>query len=1753
MASQSGPIRKQLGPAAKRLSDRVKEASSFIQNKDVDNLRDIRSKLKTNIEYYEKVSNKLYDLVGVSEDEQKIVDGEIEKCTELLMDANEIANLINETLDGSASEDLDKSLTVLKVKEAQKIDMEIENLKLEGDVKRAQLEKLKTPETSDKPNSSVKKRVKLPTIGLPEFNGDVLEWTAFWDSFSSTVHLDDDMPKVEKFKYLKSCLTGEAKDVSAGFSSTAAQYDQLVEYLKERYDDETYIIHTHYTKLSNLERSDNSTKGMRKTFNIMETQLRSLESLGENVSNHYMVATIKSKFSEELNLKLEETRVDEWTTGTLRKAVNRMITARERSEEFSVTLPKEEDLSYSSEGLLSTSQVKCYFCSGAHWSDDCQRFKTVNERKAQVKGKCFICFNSGHQARVCTSQKQCFHCKKKNSHHSSICPDKFPTDDGGGDTSNEDRNETGLANISEENCESNEALGGCEEKLDISNDVVMKTVRLMLRNTVNNHEEPVNALLDIGSKRTYVTSEKSRKLKLNTRDEKPVNMNTFGSQDTKQINVRVAEFMLKLKDGKEKKIVARVCDNITGPVVRHEININKYQHIWKGLNMAKVPPKRFNIDFLLGGDYYEDIMQGEKIMVAEGLYLVNSTVGWMFSGRVEGNQSSNTEEGELGMIVEDRSVEKFWDLESVGIDTMTSADEDAQAMKKFNSSVRLNANRYVVPWLWKFSKYELSSNYNLCESRLKSLYSSKQRDDIEAYDGIIRQQLSKGYIEEADSSDEYKDRKDVVLHYLPHHMVKSAEKKRIVYEGCAKSHRSHKSLNECLYRGKNMVADLCGTLVRFRIPLIAVVADIEKAYLQLELEAQDRDTTRFLWLKNIRLPPSKDNIWELRFRRVIWGIVTASFLLAATIAYHLNQIDAPIAQILNRDLYIDNLVSGMPSCHEAVEYYKETKRIFNAASMNMCKWSSNSAYVMTKVESKDKNDDLVVKVLGMRTQLDELRYPYLNNLQIHEKLTKRTMRKYSAGIFDPAGYIGPALLKPKLLIQRLYKEKIEWDDRVPNVCVEEWNKWYQDMAGNINDVRIKRCVNASAGASNVQYELVVFTDASVNAYAAVAYLRVVSLQAVEVNLIFSKIRLCPIKPISIPRLELLGVLIGCRIINFLNRELGIEVRENYLFTDSICVIEWYKSRKKLKRFVQNKMDEIHQVDIRIGYVKSKENPGDVASRGSSLKKLIKNEMWWKGPRWLMKRVIEEQTYKLTDEILAEIRKEERNVEVLHEVGMLAEEEEMYGPFNIKISSFSAFHRLVRVTAWCLRFVNNCIKKSGVKCGPLHLSEIQSATLLWDRCVQAKSFPSIFQAIIKKQKHSLQNLGLVLNKDGVLVCKGRIQNAAHHYPKLLPKKSNYTQLVMERAHKRVLHAGVSQSLVELRKEYWVLQGRSAVRKVVRECLTCIRWEGGPFKTPDFAPLPGFVVSLGDKTPFAFTGLDYLGPILVKENAVVVKVWGCLFTCLKVRAVHLEIVETMSAESFLLSMRRFIGRRGKPRMIVCDNAGQFKLGCEVIGKVWNNVWRDEEVQSYVATEGIEWKWVTEYSPWKGGFYERLVGIAKRGCKKALGKCMVSKEQLATLMVEIEAIMNSRPLLYVNDDVGSGEALTPGHFLSVNCKHGTPNIAELYTPDESSCNSLLQSWRIGQTHLDMFWKIWSTEYMQSLRETHTANMKPVKGEVTRVPEVGEVVTVKEDNLPRGSWKLARIESLIKSSVDGVHRAAVVITSTGKTLSSCIVSFIH
>ena len=230
------------------------------------------------------------------------------------------------------------------------------------------------------------------------------------------------------------------------------------------------------------------------------------------------------------------------------------------------------------------------------------------------------------------------------------------------------------------------------------------------------------------------------------------------------------------------------------------------------------------------------------------------------------------------------------------------------------------------------------------------------------------------------------------------------------------------------------------------------------------------------------------------------------------------------------------------------------------------------------------------------------------------------------------------------------------------------------------------------------------------------------------------------------------------------------------------------------------------------------------------------------------------------------------------------------------------------------------------------------------------------------------------------------------------------------------------------------------------MTCIRYQGGPYQTKVMSPWPRSKTT--ESSPFTNTGVDYFGPLYVKNGGNRKKVWICLFTCIVIRAVHLELVEDMTAEHFLEAFRRFIARRGKPNKTISDNAATFKAAKNVIDIAWNDITRGREVHSYLSENRTEWKFIIELSPWIGGFYERLVGITKTALKMTIGKLYLTHTQLQTIITEVEAVINSRTLVYVDDDL-ENEIITPNHFLSLSIKNGTPERIRNNEDDDKNEN--------------------------------------------------------------------------------------------------------
>ena len=349
-------------------------------------------------------------------------------------------------------------------------------------------------------------------------------------------------------------------------------------------------------------------------------------------------------------------------------------------------------------------------------------------------------------------------------------------------------------------------------------------------------------------------------------------------------------------------------------------------------------------------------------------------------------------------------------------------------------------------------------------------------------------------------------------------------------------------------------------------------------------------------------------------------------------------------------------------------------------------------------------------------------------------------------------------------------------------------------------------------------------------------------------------------------------------------------------------------------------------------------------------------------------------------------------------------------------------------------------KVPLKSGDICMEEKLIAKRLWLRNEQS---------IITKKEMNQFKIALGAYKDvndGLIKLKGRLENADisinSKFPIVIPKSSYIGDLIISDAHQDVLHYGMKDTLNHVRAEYWLIQGRARVRKVLSKCFLCRKYEGKLVQKVPAASLPDYRVQCCE--PFTFTGCDYAGPLHVYptpsiKDASLQKVHIVIFTCANSRAVHLDVVPDTTCAAFIQCLKRLFSRRGIVKLFISDNAKCF-VGAQL--------------KKFLKTKDIEWKYILEVSPWWGGFYERIVQTVKRALRKILRRSSVSFEELRTIVIEIECVVNSRPLCYLYSDEHH-EVLTPSHLLMgrrllSNCEH-LP--ADIYEETEISLNIRVQ----------------------------------------------------------------------------------------------------
>ncbi|XP_037273559.2 uncharacterized protein LOC119165492 [Rhipicephalus microplus] len=882
--------------------------------------------------------------------------------------------------------------------------------------------------------------------------------------------------------------------------------------------------------------------------------------------------------------------------------------------------------------------------------------------------------------------------------------------------------------------------------------------------------------------------------------------------------------------------------------------------------------------------------------------------------------------------------------------------------------------------------------------------------------------------------------------------------------------------------------------------------------------------------------------------RVPFGVTSSPFLLAATLRHHLEGLPeqyAETANILRSHLYVDDLVTGVDTLEQGKVLCQESSDILSQAGMRLHMWMSNDHDLVNFIEDgnvakRNANAELpaATKVLGVGWNAHTDNFEY-NLTSLLEFLTtradsKRFVLQVSARIFDPFGFIAPTTLYVKTMFQRLWELGAGWDDPLPELMQAEWKCWCEELQC-IKAVSIPRIIARDFRDEKTEKVLHIFCDASPKAYGAVGYVACKSAQGIiNISLIMAKSRVAPLKRLSLPRLELMGALIGARLCHYVAKALNLQNAAAILWTDSTVAMHWIKGNAaRWKPFVANRVSEVQALtdpeDWR--HCPGLDNPADLITRGILPSALLESELWWRGPHWLHKDKTHWPTTGEQSPGAVECHLEERKVTVMPVIS---------SPFEavLKVEEFSSCSRVVRLTAWVRRFVNNCRRGKGRKGGPLRAEEVIDAERYWLTTTQGEAFSDdISNLKAQRPLHKgspVLPLSPYLDGEGLMRVGGRLQFTDNHeetkHPIILPSTHPFTLLLIRKEHVRMLHSGVRDTLASLRESYWIIRGRQAVKKVIKQCLIC-RKQSCPQATEPVAPLPADRVTEGN--PFDTVGIDFAGPLICQESRGARKCYIAILTCAVTRAVHLELVSDMSTTAFLLAFKRFVARRGICSTIYSDNALTFKRAAKDLNAMFTLL-KSEEMQSYFAGNQIRWKFIVERAAWWGGFWERLVRSVKVALRKVLGRSSLSFEELTTVLYEVEAVINSRPLTFTYDDAQEPEPLSPAHFL-VGRKLTTLPPHHLPAEIPGGDAHISRRWKYRSAMAEGFWRRWRREYLLELRSAHLS--RPTTSSDLKIDDL---VLLKEDHLKRHMWKIARIKETFKGR-DGRVRACSLKLSGG------------
>ncbi len=1433
------------------------------------------------------------------------------------------------------------------------------------------------------------------------------------------------------------------------------------------------------------------------------------------------------------------------------------------------------DPAYSRDALLDTNFIKsnstlcessppylkCSLCNSAHDIEDCEEYlkKDLDQRhKTVFQGKlCFGCLNpvgGDHIAKTCPSKRRCRVCN--GDHPTTLHGDK------------------GL--------NSNHTY--------VENDISMCVVPVEVWHKDSpDHKVISYALLDDCSQGTFIHDDLMESLKL--KDTRPSSVAVTTLNGTHQSSSAKVEGLfvhclpkhaisyssvdLKLPPAFSRPALA---------VEKEEIPTPSRIDSWPHLHTLKQKISEYDpsipIGLMIGGNCPKALEPMEVIhSVGEGPFAKRTRLGWCIVGPMGSLSSNNIKSNHTRVAIPVRDVSTgtiakhcFTPKEPVQGSFAASflkemyqsefnedqsekralSQEDELFLGIMKNGAAVRGNRHELPLPFRNKNVVFPNNKQQIISRVGSLRRQLARNPKKhaAYKKTMSWLIS-SYARKADTS---MDRPGRVWR-IPHHGVLEPrkDKLRVVFDLTAQC--DGVSLNTELLQGPDMANSLVGVLARFRKEDVAVMADIEAMFYRVLIPESQRSFLRFFWWKDGEL---NGELEEYEMCAHVFGAVSsgacANYALKKTADDGEARFGPEVAETVRRDFYVDDWLKSVGDVSTAIPLVKGVGDLCAAGGFNLTKFVSNSREVIESVPPDKRapsvvNLDLSIalpmeRALGMHWCIEDDTLGFRVVMK-DTPLTRSSVLGTISSIYDPHGLVGPFVLPGRKVLQKVTKQGGCWEDELPPDLRVQWEKWRSELIA-LKDIKVKRCFkppNFKVATS----ELHSFSDASDYGYGQASYLRQISVDGeVAVSLIMAKSWVVPLKPpTTVPRMELTAALVSAKVAALLKEELHIDDLSSQFWVDNMIVLGYIRNdTKRFRTYVANRSRKIRNITEKVtwGHVTTDLNPADDASRGLSVSDTERVYRWFHGPAVL--RAPGVIALQMDNE--GEIPDDDPEVIVQVKCNTVQAGMNSHLILDSLGERVSSWVRMVRLLAALVSFMQ-FLSRRRAKGTPSMVKDVVGAEERLLRMIQSKHFSNEVAAL-KNNKSVVRSsrvskLGPFLDGRGVMRAGGRLQKASMpqtaKHPVILPKKEIVVTRFIEWCHAEVQHLGRTTTLGEIRSRgYWMISANEQVRGVIYNCVRCKVLRGMPVQQK-MADLPES--RSGDTPPFTYCGVDLFGPFIVKERRSEVKRYGVVFTCFGCRAIHLETTVTLDTDSFILALRRFVGRRGPVRSIRSDNGGNF-VGTDNEMKKAMKEMDHQRIRGYLLSEFCDWEWVDwDFNPalasHMGGVWERQIRTVRSVLSSLLAEHSVrlNDESLRTLLVEVEAIVNSRPLsteTLLDDTV---EPLCPSSLLTMKTKVVLPPPG-VFQRTDVYCR---KRWRAVQYLANEFWTRWRKEYLMGLQERQKWN--------TARPnlEVGDVVLLVDEDVKRNKWPMGRIREVFPSE-DGLVRTVSVKVSGSDMLLS-------